>query len=216
MLRAAAMRHANQQVSVRVRVTNQVIGRIDLVGRVATSVAPLANRAVLRAATEHAAAVAARSGARLTFSITTNGTLVDDGDAAFLEEHGFAVTVSLDGTREVHDALKRRCLFHWIDYPAPATERAILAARIPAIGDRLATQVVDFVARLRTLDLTKLPGVAETIDWAAALLALGAPALTPEVVDPTLGVLLKYEEDLRAVRGTQAAALVAEVAGEQA
>ncbi len=126
------------------------------------------------------------------------------------------VVLTSNRTREVHDALKRRCLFHWIDYPAPATERAILAARIPAIGDRLATQVVDFVARLRTLDLTKLPGVAETIDWAAALLALGAPALTPEVVDPTLGVLLKYEEDLRAVRGTQAAALVAEVAGEQA
>ena len=81
------------------------------------------------------------------------------------------------------------------------------------IPERLARQVVAFVARLRTADLTKLPGVAETLDWAAALVALGAPALTPEVVDPTLGVLLKYEEDLRAVRGGAVATLVAEVAG---
>ena len=123
------------------------------------------------------------------------------------------VILTSNRTREVHDALKRRCLFHWIDYPDPEKEIAIVLARLPGIPERLARQVVAFVARLRTADLTKLPGVAETLDWAAALVALGAPALTPEVVDPTLGVLLKYEEDLRAVRGGAVATLVAEVAG---
>ncbi len=127
--------------------------------------------------------------------------------------HPPRVILTSNRTREVHDALKRRCLFHWIDYPEAEKEAAIVRARIPGIPDELARQVVAFVARLRTADLTKLPGVAETIDWAAALLALGTPALTPEVVDPTLGVLLKYEEDLRAIRGARAAGFVAEVAG---
>mgnify|MGYP003344950270 CR=1 FL=1 len=123
------------------------------------------------------------------------------------------VILTSNRTREVHDALKRRCLYHWIDYPTAQKELEIVRARVPEAPETLARQVVAFVHRLREADLTKVPGVAETLDWAAALVALGAPALTPEVVDPTLGVLLKYEEDLRAVRGGAVATLVAEVAG---
>jgi MoxR-like ATPase len=111
------------------------------------------------------------------------------------------VVVTSNRTREVHDALKRRCLYHWIDYPTAEREREIVAARVPGAGEALATAIVGFVGALRAADLTKVPGVAETLDWAAALLALGATDLTPGIVDDTLGVLLKYEEDVRAVRG---------------
>ena len=114
-------------------------------------------------------------------------------------------------TREVHDALKRRCLYHWIDYPTADKEFAIVLARLPHIPERLGRQVVAFVQRLRAADLTKLPGVAETLDWASALVALGAPELSPEIIDPTLGVLLKYQEDVRAVKGAVAAGYLAEV-----
>jgi len=122
------------------------------------------------------------------------------------------VILTSNRTREVHDALKRRCLYHWIDYPGAAKEIEIVLARVPATPERLARQVVAFVGRLRSTDLTKVPGVAETLDWAAALLALGARELAPNLVDETLGVLLKYEEDVRRVRGATAAAYVDELA----
>jgi len=122
------------------------------------------------------------------------------------------VVVTSNRTREVHDALKRRCLYHWIDYPTVAKEYEIVLTRVPAAPARLASEIVAFVHRLREADLTKVPGVAETLDWAAALMALGARELLPDVVDDTLGVLLKYEEDVRAVRGAAAAAYLGELA----
>jgi len=122
------------------------------------------------------------------------------------------VVLTSNRTREVHDALKRRCLYHWIDYPDAAREYEIVLARVPDTPERLATAIVAFVQRLRAGQLTKVPGVAETIDWAAALLALGAGRLTPEIVDDTLGVVLKYEEDVQAIRGATAAAYLEETA----
>jgi MoxR-like ATPase len=120
------------------------------------------------------------------------------------------VILTSNRTREVHDALKRRCLYHWIDYPDAQREYEIVLARVPDTPERLASAIVAFVQRLRAGQLTKVPGVAETIDWAAALLALGAGRLTPALVDETLGVVLKYEEDVRAIRGATAAAYLAE------
>jgi MoxR-like ATPase len=120
------------------------------------------------------------------------------------------VILTSNRTREVHDALKRRCLYHWIDYPSPAQELAILAARLPAVPAALAREVVAFVQRLRTADLTKAPGVAETLDWAAALVALGADHLEAAQVEQTLGVLLKYQEDVGAMRAGGARALLDE------
>ena len=115
-------------------------------------------------------------------------------------------------TREVHDALKRRCLYHWIDFPTAAKEYEIVLARVPAAPEKLAHEVVAFVHRLREADLTKVPGIAETLDWAAALMSLGARELSPEIVDETLGVVLKYEEDIRQLRGEQTARILTEVA----
>src|SRR3954469_21208825 len=120
------------------------------------------------------------------------------------------VVLTSNRTREVHDALKRRCLYHWIDYPSAQKEFEIVIARVPAAPERLAREVVAFVHRLREADLTKVPGIAETLDWAAALLSLGSRELTGEVVDETLGVVLKYEEDIRRIRGTTARAYLAE------
>jgi MoxR-like ATPase len=111
------------------------------------------------------------------------------------------VILTSNRTREVHDALKRRCLYHWIDYPNAQKEYEIVLARVPDAPEQLAREVVGFVHRLREADLTKVPGIAETLDWAAALLSLGAHELAPELVDETLGVVLKYEEDIRQVRG---------------
>ncbi len=119
------------------------------------------------------------------------------------------VILTSNRTREVHDALKRRCLYHWIGYPDAARELAILRARAPEIPDELSAQVVAFVQKLRATDLFKLPGVAETIDWAAALVALDQTALEPEVVNATLGVLLKYQDDVAKVAGAQVEALLA-------
>jgi MoxR-like ATPase len=118
------------------------------------------------------------------------------------------VIVTSNRTREVHDALKRRCLYHWIDYPAFDTELAIVRAKVPGAEAELARQVTGFVQELRRAELYKLPGVAETLDWTAALVALDRRALDPSVVDETLGVVLKYEDDLRKVRGGMAAAIV--------
>jgi MoxR-like ATPase len=120
------------------------------------------------------------------------------------------VILTSNRTREVHDALKRRCLYHWIDYPSAQKEFEIVIARVPDAPERLAREVVAFVHRLRDADLTKVPGIAETLDWAAALLSLGSRELTGEVVDETLGVVLKYEEDIRRIRGDTARAYLAE------
>src|SRR6476469_653089 len=111
------------------------------------------------------------------------------------------VILTSNRTREVHDALKRRCLYHWIAYPPAQKEFEIVLARVPEAPEKLARQVVGFVHRLREADLTKVPGIAETLDWAAALLSLGSRELAPELVDETLGVVLKYEEDIRRIRG---------------
>ncbi|HEX8026741.1 MAG TPA: MoxR family ATPase, partial [Candidatus Limnocylindrales bacterium] len=111
------------------------------------------------------------------------------------------VILTSNRTREVHDALKRRCLYHWIEFPTAEKEREIVLTRLPAAPAKLARQVVDFVHRLRAADLTKVPGIAETLDWAAALMALGAVELSETLVDETLGVVLKYEEDIRHVKG---------------
>ena len=120
------------------------------------------------------------------------------------------VILTSNRTREVHDALKRRCLYHWIDYPTEDKEFEIVLARVPSAPESLARGVVTFIHRLRGVDLTKLPGIAETLDWAAALLSLGATELSPQVVDETLGVVLKYEEDIRHVRGARVRELLAE------
>jgi MoxR-like ATPase len=122
------------------------------------------------------------------------------------------VVLTSNRTREVHDALKRRCLYHWIDYPTPEKEYEIVLARVPAAPQELAREVVGFVHRLREADLTKVPGIAETLDWASALLAMGATQLAPELVDETLGVVLKYEEDIRQVRGDGTRRYLAETA----
>jgi MoxR-like ATPase len=124
------------------------------------------------------------------------------------------VVLTSNRTREVHDALKRRCLYHWIDYPTASKEFEIVATRVPDAPARLAREVVTFVHRLRAADLTKVPGVAETLDWASALLSLGAAELSADVVDETLGVVLKYEEDIRQVRGQVAATYLAEATAQ--
>jgi MoxR-like ATPase len=122
------------------------------------------------------------------------------------------VILTSNRTREVHDALKRRCLYHWIDYPSRQKEYEIVLARVPQAPENLAREVVAFVHRLREADLTKVPGIAETLDWAAALLSMGARELAPELIDETLGVVLKYEEDIRQVRGETARRYLAEAA----
>ena len=121
------------------------------------------------------------------------------------------VVVTSNRTREVHDAIRRRCLYHWVDYPDAARERAILAAKAPDVPQALSAQVVAFVQKLRGEELFKLPGVAETIDWAQALTYLNQKELAPAAVDDTLGVLLKYQDDIAKVRGAEAARLVSEV-----
>ncbi len=125
--------------------------------------------------------------------------------------HPPVVILTSNRTREVHDALKRRCLYHWIDYPTPERELDILLARQPEVPEILAREVVGFVQRLRGAELTKLPGVAETLDWAAALVALGALRLEAGQVEQTLGVLLKYQEDVAAMKQGGARTLLAEV-----
>jgi len=120
------------------------------------------------------------------------------------------VIITSNRTREVHDAVRRRCLYHWVDYPDATRERAILKLRAPGLPEALSAQVVAFVQKLREGDYFKLPGVAETIDWAQALAALDAKALEQGVVDETLGVLLKYQDDIAKLKGEEAARLIAE------
>ncbi len=114
------------------------------------------------------------------------------------------VIVTSNRTREVHDALKRRCLYHWVDYPDFDREIEILNARAPEAAESLSREVVAFVQRLRTEDLFKKPGVAETIDWAKCLLALDVINLSPEVIGDTLGAILKYQDDIQKLQGSEA------------
>ena len=118
------------------------------------------------------------------------------------------VLITSNRTREIHDAIKRRCLYHWIGYPDAARELAIVAARAPEVAPKLARQLVAFVQKLRGGELFKLPGIAETLDWGQALVALGCVVLDPQTVESTLGVLLKYQDDLAKISGAAAAALV--------
>jgi MoxR-like ATPase len=124
------------------------------------------------------------------------------------------VVLTSNRTREVHDALKRRCLYHWVDYPSFDREVAILQARAPEAAERLSREVVAFVQRLRTEDLFKKPGVAETIDWAKCLLALDVMELSPEVIADTLGAILKYQDDIQRIEGSEARRLLEEVRRE--
>jgi MoxR-like ATPase len=119
------------------------------------------------------------------------------------------VIMTSNRTRELHDALKRRCLYHWIDHPSPEREAAIVRARVHGASEQLARQASRFVASLRELQLSRTPGVAETIDWVESLAALQENALTPEAAEVTLGAVLKEREDLERVRGSNLAAIVA-------
>jgi len=121
------------------------------------------------------------------------------------------VIITSNRTREIHDALKRRCFYHWVDYPNREVEREILALKAPGAGAVLQAQVVDFVQTLRGQQLFKSPGVAETIDWAQALVELNCVALDPQIVDSTMGVLLKYQDDISRIQGSEAARILSEV-----
>lgn len=123
------------------------------------------------------------------------------------------VIITSNRTRELHDALKRRCLYHWIDYPSPEKEYTIVTARVPEAPERLTRQVVAFIQELRSTDLYKVPGVAETLDWVRALGSLGQETLDQEIVDATLGVILKNQEDVGRVRGPVARELVQRATG---
>jgi MoxR-like ATPase len=126
------------------------------------------------------------------------------------------VVVTTNRTREIHDALKRRCFYHWVDYPDAERELEIVTTRVPGIRPRLAAEVVGFVQKLRAEDLFKRPGVAETIDWAGALTELDQVALDPASVTDTLGVLLKYQDDIARIETSRAKALLDEVTAELA
>jgi len=121
------------------------------------------------------------------------------------------VVITSNRTREIHDALKRRCLYHWVDYPDAARELEIVRLRAPGATERLAAQAVAFVQKMRTLDLFKAPGIAETIDWTNALMALNAMSLAPENVRDTLGVLLKHRDDIARMQGGEITKLLAEL-----
>jgi MoxR-like ATPase len=121
------------------------------------------------------------------------------------------VILTSNRTREVHDALKRRCLYHWVDYPDFPRELAILQAQVPQAPEALSREVVAFVQRLRSEDLFKKPGVAETIDWAKCLLALDVITLSPEVIADTLGAVLKYQDDIQKLSGLEAARILDDI-----
>ncbi len=118
------------------------------------------------------------------------------------------VVITSNRTREVHDALKRRCLYYWVDYPDYQKELQIVTARLPDAPRQLAQQVTGFIQELRETELYKIPGVSETLDWTSALMALNMRELEPEVIDDTLGIMLKYQDDIEAVRGEPARALL--------
>src|SRR6478672_10445994 len=129
-------------------------------------------------------------------------------------EHPPIVVITSNRTREIHDALKRRCLYHWVGYPTASRELEIVRAKVPGIGKKLSEQVVRFVQALRKQELFKAPGVAETLDWASALTELDVVALDPATVSDTLGVLLKYQDDITRLDGTKVKALLDEVKSE--
>jgi MoxR-like ATPase len=126
-------------------------------------------------------------------------------------EHPPIVIVTSNRTREIHDALKRRCLYHWVDYPDAERELAILKAKAPQAPEALTRQIVGFVQALRKQDLFKVPGVAEALDWASALVELDAVALDPKLVSDTLGVLLKYQDDIQKMQGSDIAKMLSEI-----
>src|SRR6056297_1089683 len=126
------------------------------------------------------------------------------------------VILTSNRTREVHDALKRRCMYHWVDYPSFQREVEILTARLPGATETLTREVVAFVQVLREQDLFKSPGVAEAIDWARCLIALDAVAITPEVISDTLGALLKYQDDIAKITGSETARLLDEAKAQLA
>jgi MoxR-like ATPase len=126
------------------------------------------------------------------------------------------VVITSNRTREIHDALKRRCLYAWIDYPNAERELAILRAKVPGAPERLAEEVVAFIQELRKQDLFKLPGVAETLDWATALVQLDKVALDPETIDDTLGTLLKYQDDIARMHGSEAAGILRRIKSDLA
>ena len=126
------------------------------------------------------------------------------------------VVVTSNRTREIHDALKRRCFYYWVDYPDAKRELEILRVKVPGAGEALSRQIVGFVQKLRKVELFKLPGIAETIDWTEALIQLDQVALDPKAVDDTLGVLLKYQDDIARIRGSEAADLLLQVKNELA
>ncbi len=126
------------------------------------------------------------------------------------------VVITSNRTREIHDAVKRRCLYHWVDYPVAARELEIVKRKVPQAAEKLSAEVVAFVQKLRTMDLFKRPGVAETIDWARALVELDRQSLDAGTVNDTLGVLLKYQDDIAAVRGNEAARILEELRAEVA
>jgi MoxR-like ATPase len=126
------------------------------------------------------------------------------------------VVITSNRTREIHDALKRRCLYYWVDYPDARREFAILRRKVPGAPERLSREIVGFVQELRRIDLFKLPGIAETIDWAQALTYLDVLALDPQTVNDTLGVLLKYQDDITRMQGTEAAEILRRVQQELA
>ena len=125
-----------------------------------------------------------------------------------------AVVITSNRTREIHDAIKRRCYYHWVDYPDAARELEILRVRAPGTAEALSREVVAFVQSLREMDLFKAPGVAETIDWAQALTQLDVLALAPDVVNDTLGSLLKYQDDIARIRGSEAAGIIEQLRHE--
>ena len=126
------------------------------------------------------------------------------------------VVITSNRTREIHDALKRRCFYYWVDYPGAERELEILRIKAPGAAEALSKEVVAFVQKLRGMDLFKLPGVAETIDWAHALTQLDVLALSPEAINDTLGVLLKYQDDIVKVQGSEATKLLEQVRSELA
>jgi MoxR-like ATPase len=126
------------------------------------------------------------------------------------------VVITSNRTREIHDALKRRCFYYWVDYPTAARELEILKRKAPGASESLSREVVGFVQKLREMDLFKLPGIAETIDWTEALMQLDVLELTPHAINDTLGVLLKYQDDIARLHGSEAARLLEQVKSEVA
>ncbi len=126
------------------------------------------------------------------------------------------VIITSNRTREIHDALKRRCFYYWVDYPTATRELEILKRKAPGASEHLSREVVGFVQKLRTMDLFKLPGIAETIDWTEALMQLDVLELTPHAINDTLGVLLKYQDDIARIQGSEAARLLEQVKAEAA